>query len=817
MIEAMAGQRIQRRGGLGRRLAWRGMLLFLAAALLLAACDGPEEREQAYLEKGRELFEAGEYQKARLEFKNARQINPKGVEALYYLAQIQEREANWRGAFAAYSAVLAQDPQHVGATIRLGTIYLYGGDLASAATQAETALTLAPSAADAHALAGAVALRENRLGDARAAAETALDIDQNSVPSLSLMSGILEREGAHDEAVAVLGSALDRLPENAALRLLKIALHLQHDERNEIEQLFYQLFQLEPDKALYRINLARLLIAWGRADDAEALLRSAIDERPDDETFKLLLVDFLANQRSFDAAEEALQTFISGSPESDGLRFGLAELYSRHARSADAQEVFEEIAERDPEGPQGLAAQLALARMAFAAGDVERAQDLAERVIEAEPANEGALLLRSRALLNDGRHNEAVADLRAILRGEPNQREALDLLATGLIASGQQGLAVEALRHLATLEPDNATVQLRLIQLLARTGERQGAMSALDGLLQRQPDNLIALATRADLLIADGEFAEAEGLANGLAQSENKARQVVGWQLLGRVFLGQNRYAESVDSFKKTLAETPSRTAALEGLVEAWFALGETEPLLAYLEDYSARTPNLAIGPFRQGQVLASTGQIDAAQVALREAIVREPGDTRTYAALARLQLSQEAIDQALTTLDDGLAVMPGDGRLHFMKASLLHTQRRYDEAAAVYREMLAQDPGQDIAANNLAALIADAYPEDQEQLAEALALAERFQASNNPYYLDTLGWVLYRTGDLNQAAIFLERADQLAAGVPTFLYHLAHVRMAQGQPEAARDLLRQVLEDERPFPERAQAQVLLDNLSSTN
>ncbi len=817
MIEAMAGQRLQRRNAPGQTLAWRGILVFLAAAFFLAACDGPEEREQAYLEKGRELFEAGDYQKARLEFKNARQINPKGVEALFYLGQIREREANWRGAFAAYSAVLAQDPQHVGATIRLGTIYLYGGDLASAASNAETALTLAPNEADAHALSGAVALRENRLADARAAAERALEIDQDSVPSLSLMSGLLEREGSHDAAVDVLGSALERLPDNAALRLLKIALHLQHDERNEIQQLFYELFELEPDKALYRINLARLLIAWGRPDEAETLLRSAIDERPEDETFKLLLVDFLANQRSFDAAEEALQTFISGAPESDGLRFGLAELYSRHARPEAAQQVFEEIAERDPEGPQGLAAQIALARMAFAERDAVKALDLAEKVIEVEPANTGALLLRSRILLGDGRHDEAVADLRAVLRGEPNQREALDLLATGLIAGGQQGLAVEALRHLATLEPDNATVQLRLIQLLARTGERQGAASALEALLQRQPDNLIALATKADLLIADGEFDEAEGLANGLAQSDNKARQVVGWQLLGRIYLGQSRYDEAVDSFKKTLAEAPSRTVALDGLVDAWLALGETEPLLAYLEDYAGRTPNLAIGPFRQGQVLAGTGQTEAATAAFREAIARDGTDTRTYAALARLQLSQAAVDEALGTLDQGLAAMPGDGRLHFMKASLLHTQRRYDEAAGVYREMLAQDPGQDIAANNLAALIADAYPENQELLAEALALAERFQASNNPYYLDTLGWVLYRTGDLNQAAIFLERADQLATGVPTFLYHLAHVRVAQGQADAARDLLTQVLEDERPFPERAQAQELLDNLRSTN
>ena len=65
-------------------------------ALFLAACDGPEEREAKYLERGRELYEQGEYTKASLEFKNALQIKPNGVEGRYYLGLIAERRNEWR-------------------------------------------------------------------------------------------------------------------------------------------------------------------------------------------------------------------------------------------------------------------------------------------------------------------------------------------------------------------------------------------------------------------------------------------------------------------------------------------------------------------------------------------------------------------------------------------------------------------------------------------------------------------------------------------------------------------------------------------------
>ena len=215
--------------------------------------------------------------------------------------------------------------------------------------------------------------------------------------------------------------------------------------------------------------------------------------------------------------------------------------------------------------------------------------------------------------------------------------------------------------------------------------------------------------------------------------------------------------------------------------------------------------------------MLASIGQVEAAERAFREAIARGTNDTRAYAALARLKIGQGEVDEALAVLEEGLSERLYDSRLHFMQASLLHTQGRFEEAVKVYRAMLERNPSLDLAANNLAALIADAYPENEELLTEARALAERFQASQNPYYLDTLGWVLYRSGDLNQAAIFLERADQLLSGVATFRYHLAHVRIAQGQTDQAEALLAELLEDERPFPHRERVKELLDNLRSSS
>ena len=104
------------------RICAAGML-----SVLLIGCEGPEEREAAYLERGKALFDEGKFEKARLELKNARQINPLGVETLYYLGLVDEMQGDWRRAFLAFTRVTKQDPTHLGATVKLGKIYLLAG------------------------------------------------------------------------------------------------------------------------------------------------------------------------------------------------------------------------------------------------------------------------------------------------------------------------------------------------------------------------------------------------------------------------------------------------------------------------------------------------------------------------------------------------------------------------------------------------------------------------------------------------------------------------------------------------------------------
>ena len=90
----------------------RGWRLSLTAfsCVVLMACSSPEEKVQAFTQKGQAYLAEGDWVKARLEFQNALQINPDLVPALFGLAEIAERNSEWQRAFALCSGLALAAP-----------------------------------------------------------------------------------------------------------------------------------------------------------------------------------------------------------------------------------------------------------------------------------------------------------------------------------------------------------------------------------------------------------------------------------------------------------------------------------------------------------------------------------------------------------------------------------------------------------------------------------------------------------------------------------------------------------------------------------
>ena len=65
-------------------------LILLVFAALLTACGGPEERMARAMDRGEEFLAIRDYEKARVEFSNALQVDPNNNDAIYLTGQAAE-------------------------------------------------------------------------------------------------------------------------------------------------------------------------------------------------------------------------------------------------------------------------------------------------------------------------------------------------------------------------------------------------------------------------------------------------------------------------------------------------------------------------------------------------------------------------------------------------------------------------------------------------------------------------------------------------------------------------------------------------------
>ncbi|MDH5572146.1 MAG: tetratricopeptide repeat protein, partial [Gammaproteobacteria bacterium] len=79
-----------------------GLIQAVCLTIALSGCGGEEARKASYLEKGKAYYEEGNYDKAKIEFRNVLQIDPKYAEGYYMVGLLEEKKQNYQPAFANY-------------------------------------------------------------------------------------------------------------------------------------------------------------------------------------------------------------------------------------------------------------------------------------------------------------------------------------------------------------------------------------------------------------------------------------------------------------------------------------------------------------------------------------------------------------------------------------------------------------------------------------------------------------------------------------------------------------------------------------------
>jgi Tfp pilus assembly protein PilF len=140
--------------------------------------------------------------------------------------------------------------------------------------------------------------------------------------------------------------------------------------------------------------------------------------------------------------------------------------------------------------------------------------------------------------------------------------------------------------------------------------------------------------------------------------------------------------------------------------------------------------------------------------------------------------------------------------------SSVYQAMGKHDEAEAQLRKVLETGPHDATANNNLGYLLAERnkdLAEAERLIRKALELDKQLRGATAPgvereaetaAYVDSLGWVLFRRGKLDEARQKLERAAKLPDGEddPVVWDHLGDVHFRQKQPAKAAEAWRKAL-----------------------
>lgn len=794
-------------------MAVAAILLCLVA--LQSGCGGAEARKLKYMERGQSYLAQGNYEKARIELRNVLQIEPDNALALYLSGEVAEKLNDYRTAAGMYQAAIDADPNHRAAIARLAKLFLFAGAADRALQLVEPALA---KGEDSQLLTvrGAARIQsgdaEGGLSDARRAVE----VDPDNSDAIALLAATYRRSAKNDEALTLLREAVKRHPDDSALRLVLAQLYVQLEDRGSAETELTELVRLNPKEHKYRYQLAHFYLGQKNVDRAERVLRDAIAVEPDASELKLALSDFLATQRSRQQAERELRAFIAAEPDRAELRMGLGGFYERGGQLEQAEATYRDIIARERKEAPVLAVRNRIAAIKIGQGKLDDAQALLVEVLDENPRDNEALVLRANIAMAQRNAVAAIGDLRAVLRDQPTSSAILRALARAHAQNGDPALAEENLRAAVQYNPGDVDAHIELGAFLAQQGKSEQAITLLAQVANDAPQSMPAREALFRAQVTARQWDDALRTAENIKLL--RPDQALGFYFAGLVEEARGTPQASTRQYERALEIQPDGAEALAALVRVLLQQKEPDAALARLQATVERHPQDAVARNLLGEVLLAEKRSAEALSAFEDAIARAPGWWVPYRGTALVQIADGNLHGAIQAYERALkAVAPNDrGRatLWIDLATLYERQQRPEDAIRSYEQLLTLEPHSAVAANNLAMLLVT-YRTDESSLDRARDLTAQFSGADGAAFLNTQGWVKYKRGEFDAALPLLAEAVEKVPESPVMRYHLGMAQYRVGRLSDARGNLERALTASNQFTGVAEARATLALLKS--
>lgn len=360
-------------------------------------------------------------------------------------------------------------------------------------------------------------------------------------------------------------------------------------------------------------------------------------------------------------------------------------------------------------------------------------------------------------------YDEALLQVEKVLKEQANREDALILKSEILQRIGKGAAAIAVLKKPATNKAASDDLRFAYAKLLGENNKIVEARSIFQQLNDEFPENEEVLFALGLIAIQEKEGQQAKQYFNELIGLGDRGKQA-------GYFMGLAEQLNNNDE------------AAM-----VWFASVPADSL----RFQAAQSSYI--------NLLADSGQMQKARMHLKLLRTEQPNKALQYYIFEASFLRERGQDQAAFDLyTDALQQYPEKTELLYGRAMVAEPLNKLSVLEEDLRVILDKEPNNSQALNALGYTLADRTNRHQEALTLITKAVEL--KPNDAFYLDSLAWVHYRLGNLDEAERYIKQTVAIQAA-PEFLAHLGEILWQQGKQSEAKKAWEQGLKIDNNNP----------------
>ncbi len=510
--------------------------------------------------------------------------------------------------------------------------------------------------------------------------------------------------------------------------------------------------------------------------------------------------------------------------------YSLGEAYSLNGSPQKAIEYFRTTLVYDS---KSATVKLRLATEYLRTGQVSEALDLAQSVVDVDPKNETAQMLLAGLYSSMRFYPKAIEHYEIVLKNNPENTDASLYMGAIYAETKKYDKAIQHFQGmLKTVDAEQKPV---IHYYLSRVyGEdtknkksNQMAEFHLKKALELKPAFTEALLALGSLYMAEKKDGKALALYEDYQKKQGPSVKVA--EVLSQIYLEKEDYDSAYEQLeileaqgedplntklkmalilvekkmydpatvklKEILRDVPDSDRARFYLAAIYEQTKQNDKAVSEYEKVPSESKYYGDSVVHAVYLLKNSKKLDDAEAFAKAALDKKGDEPSFYALYASLLNENKKAPQAAEILETARKKFPDNTQILFFLGTTYDSLGAKDKVIATMKSILEKEPKHVQALNYIAYTLAEMgknLDEAESYARQAAALQPR-----DGYIMDTLGWVLFKRGKLNESMKLLEAAHKLAPEVSVISEHLGDLYVRQALIEKARIMYQQAIDGE--------------------